>query len=382
VLLVDDEPLFLTSVEDALRAELDPLEVLRAEDGAAALEIARHQEVDVMVTDLRMPRLDGVELVATLTQIGRFVPTIFVTAHGTPRIEARIRSFGALAILEKPVDLGELVRLVRRRLELPRGGTMQGVSLPGFLQLLAMERKSCTLRAVAGRETGTFVFDRGALVDAQLPHGSGMDAALEMCRWERPVMHVEPSIAPSPTTLALPLEQLLLEAARLQDERSARDPLPPDASRVLDTLPPPPADPSGSLAEPASPINPSKGIDMSNVSQSLEMAMKIEGAVAAALVDYESGLTLGTSGGGPSFNIEAAAAGNTEVVRAKMKVKRSLGIDDAIEDILITLETQYHLIRPIPRLGNLFFYLSIDRERGNLGLARHKLADIEKQLEL
>ncbi|MCA9554930.1 MAG: hypothetical protein KC933_33175 [Myxococcales bacterium] len=118
---------------------------------------------------------------------------------------------------------------------------------------------------------------------------------------------------------------------------------------------------------------------MSNVKDSLREAMTIEGAIAVALVDYESGMTLGSDGDVRSFNIDVAAAGNTQVVRSKLDVMRQLGIGGTIEDILITLEDQYHLIR---MLGGttLFLYIAINRGRGNLGMARHRLKTIETNL--
>ena len=122
---------------------------------------------------------------------------------------------------------------------------------------------------------------------------------------------------------------------------------------------------------------------MANISQSLKMAMEIEGSVGAALVDYQSGMSLGVAGGGAHLDLDIAAAGNTEVVRCKMRVMESLHLEDAIEDILITLGKQYHIIRPIKK-GNssLFLYVVIDRKRGNLGLARHQLTKIEAELSV
>jgi len=120
---------------------------------------------------------------------------------------------------------------------------------------------------------------------------------------------------------------------------------------------------------------------MADAKESLEEAMKIDGAIGAALVDVKSGMCLGTSGGGKDLNLEVAAAGNTEVVRAKMKVMNSLGLKDKIEDVLITLGGQYHLIRMLKSAGNLFMYLALDREKSNLAMARHKLGSIEEALQ-
>ncbi|GGM71899.1 hypothetical protein GCM10007977_087060 [Dactylosporangium sucinum] len=122
----------------------------------------------------------------------------------------------------------------------------------------------------------------------------------------------------------------------------------------------------------------------STLDVALKHAMTIDGAIAVALVDYTSGMTLGTLGGGPEFDITVAAAGNTDVVRAKFRTIEMLGLPDRIEDILITLDSQYHLIRPLSsRNGQgLFLYLALSKARANLALARHQLKGIESSLEL
>ncbi|MFF1903020.1 hypothetical protein [Kitasatospora sp. NPDC058218] len=120
-----------------------------------------------------------------------------------------------------------------------------------------------------------------------------------------------------------------------------------------------------------------------NIDSALTDAMGIEGAIGVALVDYESGMSLGLLGGSQQLDLEVAAASNTEVVRAKMRAMAALSIDDVIEDILITLGAQYHLIRPLAGArGSLFLYLALDRSRANLALARHSLKRIESGLDV
>lgn len=120
-----------------------------------------------------------------------------------------------------------------------------------------------------------------------------------------------------------------------------------------------------------------------DIETALKEAMTVDGAVGVALVDYESGMSLGTQGGGHGLDLEVAAAGNTEVVRAKVRTLATLDMDDTVEDILITLGKQYHLIRPLAGTrGSLFLYLALDRSRGNLALARHSLKRIEAVLEV
>jgi hypothetical protein len=120
-----------------------------------------------------------------------------------------------------------------------------------------------------------------------------------------------------------------------------------------------------------------------NIDSALKEAMGIDGAIGVALVDWESGLCLGTQGGGKFIDLNLAAAGNTDVVRAKMRTVESLRLNDTIEDMLITLDKQYHLIRLVknPRNGSsLFLYLVLDRGRANLALARHSLTRIEGEI--
>ena len=109
----------------------------------------------------------------------------------------------------------------------------------------------------------------------------------------------------------------------------------------------------------------------------LDRALDIDGATAAMIVDYNSGMSLGSAGSG--IDLDVAAAGNTQVVRAKMDTISELGLEDSIEDMLITLNDAYHVIRPLPG-STLFFYLVLDRRHANLAMARYKLTGIVNEL--
>jgi len=118
---------------------------------------------------------------------------------------------------------------------------------------------------------------------------------------------------------------------------------------------------------------------MQNVQESLrELQNSLAGFLGAALVDHESGMALGTHGSG--INLDVASAGNTEVVRAKLRVMKQLEIGGSIEDILITLSDQLHVIRPIG--DTLFLYLALDKQQGNLGMARHVMAGVAKGIKI
>ena len=119
---------------------------------------------------------------------------------------------------------------------------------------------------------------------------------------------------------------------------------------------------------------------MASVQEALTQLLTVDGAMCAALVDSASGMLLGSAGSG--LDMDLAAAGNTEVVRAKMKTIKSLGIQGGIEDILITLTGQYHVIRPVEKHDGLFIYYVLDRARANLAMARRKVLEAEGQMTL
>ncbi len=125
---------------------------------------------------------------------------------------------------------------------------------------------------------------------------------------------------------------------------------------------------------------------MQKLQDSLVKALTIEGALGVTLGDWKTGMCLGFKGTNtpafPEKNLELAVAGNTEVIRAKMRVAEALKFKDRIEEILIILETQYHLMRLTKSINGLFFYLALDREKGNLALARIKLNQNQIENEL
>ncbi len=122
---------------------------------------------------------------------------------------------------------------------------------------------------------------------------------------------------------------------------------------------------------------------MAQLDQTINELLTIDGASGAAIVDIDSGMAL-AFGGAPGFDLSVAAAGNSNVVRAKMNTMRDIGLTGQIEDIMITLNSQYHLINILASEGTagLFIYLVLDRSKANLALARHKLKQVAKQVSV
>lgn len=119
-----------------------------------------------------------------------------------------------------------------------------------------------------------------------------------------------------------------------------------------------------------------------NVNEVLQDLKDNDGFVAAAIGHAESGMAMGTLGGGTDFNPEVAIAANSDVIKAKLRAMNALKLKGGIEDVLITLDTQYHLIRPLKANPVVFIYLALERKSANLAMARFKLQQAEDKLEL
>lgn len=386
VLIVDDEALFLASLVEGLSKYSNEFQVKTASNGLDALSILDTYNIDLVITDLKMPVMDGFQLIAEMIETYPLIPVIVMTAFGTSSMEEQLSHFGILGFLEKPIDLHALTAKIRTYQSMTTKGHIQGITLFSFLQLLEIEQKTLSLKILSRKKEGYLFFTEGKLVHAQYETYEGEEAACKIICWENVEIEIIEKFRKVKQTIQNSLTNLLMESARLKDEAERHTKNLKEKDLVFFEEPPL----SSNTQYYSSNINVSnlmsentigKEINMAgNINQTLSELMQIDGAMAMALVDSKSGMALGTIGSG--INLELAAAGNSEVLRAKTKVMANLGLKDRIEDILITLGSQYHLIRPLSNHPHLFIYMVLNRAQSNLALARHKLAEGEKQLEV
>lgn len=406
VLIVDDEKLFLASLTEGLASCGNKFEVLTANNGKQAIDIISSRSIELIVTDLKMPVMDGFQLLLYLMRENFNIPVIVMTAFGTPEIEKQLKEFQTFGYLEKPVDFQKLADKISEGLAKTQTGTLNGISLFSFLQLINVEQKTCQLKVVAREKEGILYFFKGELFDATNGKLKGEEAALDIVCWEEVEIEIVNIFKKIKQRIQKPLTNILMDAAQIKDEAGLQNEFgeteilskdqidSPELEIINSEIEEKMSDSFGSdtnqqnsLAKKAKiqpNINQKKEetkINMANnINQSLEELMQIEGAKAVALVDSESGMALGTAGGG--MNLDVAAAGNSEVIRAKYKTMGNLGLKDKIEDILISLGEQYHLIRPLKNHGNLFFYVALTRANANLAMARFKLSDVESRVQV
>ncbi len=219
VLIADDERPFLLSLKDGLKEHADNFNVTTAENGAEAVSILQHQSIDLLVTDLKMPTMDGFELLAHLSRHYPTVPVIVMTAFGTQEIEERLNRFDNFHYIEKPLDIEHLANAIYKALGDASRSFIRGINLATFLQLIQMEGKTCTLKINSTQGSGLLHIKKGQLYAAETKTARGEKAAHEIIFWGNPEIEMEPVCRPKEREIDTPIEFILLEAFRIEDER-------------------------------------------------------------------------------------------------------------------------------------------------------------------
>ncbi|MCK6551289.1 DUF4388 domain-containing protein [Myxococcota bacterium] len=386
VFIVDDEEDLVRALERRLSAALPGVEVLGFTAPLVALETLQSAEPALVITDVRMPGITGIELLIHARARWPALPFIVMTAFPTESVEREANTLG-VHYVAKPFKIQALVELaaelLARRDQPGFSGAVSAATLPDLIQLFLMSGSTGVLRVWHGAREGDLWFDRGAIIHATAGELVGRSAVFEVVSWTGGKFAMDLQVAPPARTVTESTTGLVLEALRRTDERRhgpseggedqrRGEDIEDDYIELSDDLEirPTSSDERGDEDMP------------NNVQNTLEKLRAIDGYIGACVVDSESAMSLGSDGGGSMLNLDVAAAGNAEVVKAKRKTIRALGLKDEVEDILISLSKQYHLIRPLRVRPGVFIYVALDRARANLAMARMTVSDVEKTLEL
>jgi CheY-like chemotaxis protein/predicted regulator of Ras-like GTPase activity (Roadblock/LC7/MglB family) len=221
VLIVDDEKSLVLTMQAGFVAYKDKFAVHTAENGKVATTILESTPIDLVVTDLKMPEMDGFELLVHLNAHFPNIPAIVMTAFGTPEIETNLKENGMLRLLEKPVDFDELTQAILKSIDgNDDGGILTGISLPSFLQLIEMEQNTCLMEVTTpSAKQGLLYFQKGILYDALYNDLKGEEAVYAMLA----IDDVKISFRSLPNkrfkkNININLMTLLMEGVRRKDE--------------------------------------------------------------------------------------------------------------------------------------------------------------------
>jgi len=360
ILVVDDEPSVLFALSESLTDKRRGVRVATAANGVEAVAVLESEPVDLVLTDLRMPDMDGFELLTFLRRNHAALPVILMTALGSADTSARLATAGSFECLPKPFNLPDLKRKIAEMLAQRVKGRVENISLASFLQLLEMERKTCTLSVRSpdpetDRE-GKLYFRAGRLVGAASGEESGREAALEIVTWEHTNIEIADGCPPVDPEIDVSLSFLLMEGMRLKDEREKGvEPAAvaePDLDEILTDVSPRSEELSRLLAE------------------RLKRGKGTKGVEAILLVET-AGIVVAAAGESEKRGAEVAATVS--------RFLRDRGLGEVLQEVLVTTADHYWLVRPVG-IGQRFLLLILDRHRGNLARAQLDLVEIERAL--
>lgn len=226
VLIVDDDKEMLLALKEGFKKYQESFAVLLAEDGLVALEGLKANVISLVVTDLKMPRMDGFELLAHIMEHYPDIPVIMITGYSTPEMERLAREGGAVGYISKPFLIESLARQIMATLRKEsEGGTLHSVNSGMFLQLIEMEQKTCTIRLEdkTSGQKGILFFREGELLDARVNHLKGESAAFKIFSWDEVNLSIQNGCALTENKIRKELQPLILEAMRQKDETALEE---------------------------------------------------------------------------------------------------------------------------------------------------------------
>lgn len=221
VLVADDEHAIRRLMQEALPHHLPGFEVAVVADGQEAIDYLSSKPVDVVVTDIAMPVKDGFAVLAHVRNHHPNLPVVVLTAAAVEAIHREAPRLGLLRVVQKPASAAQVAQHVLDARSETARGRMTGIPLATLLQLLQIERKTCSLFVRSGERRGRLHFRSGELVNAyafELDE-EGEDAARYLLALDDVTIDFERSLHNHLRRIHTPLETLLIDVARRDDER-------------------------------------------------------------------------------------------------------------------------------------------------------------------
>ncbi|MBU0484411.1 MAG: response regulator [Proteobacteria bacterium] len=219
ILITDDEESIRITLLEWFATKYD-FNILMAENGKEAVKILKSETVDLLISDLNMPKMDGFELLAFMNNNFPSIPIVIMTAFVTPEIKQKVKDLGAAQFLEKPLNFETLEAINFEKISGSSSGQVMGISLQSFLQLIDMEHKTCTLTVKSKGKTGYIYLDKGELINAVTGDLEGPDAAYEIVCWtdEDLKIEIDKTCKNQERKIEFTIMSLLMESARMIDE--------------------------------------------------------------------------------------------------------------------------------------------------------------------
>jgi CheY-like chemotaxis protein len=185
ILLAEDDADQLNLITRKLKKYSDKFEVITANDGKEAIEVLKEEPVSLVITDIQMPRMNGMMVLAYVHTFLPNVPCFVMTAYGTSRLREKLPK-DILRFFKKPFNVDDLAHAILAVLE-PKENLedIKGISLLSILDLIQMEKTTCVFEVdTPDGPGGLMYFEDGILFDAKCGDLAGESAALELISGE------------------------------------------------------------------------------------------------------------------------------------------------------------------------------------------------------
>jgi CheY-like chemotaxis protein/predicted regulator of Ras-like GTPase activity (Roadblock/LC7/MglB family) len=424
VLIVEDNPVLLKILQSGLKKYDHQFAITTARDGQEAIEVLKSEDITLLVTDLQMPKIDGLALLAYMNDHHPEIPCVVMSAHGTPQIKEKI-SRDVLRFIEKPFEIEELVETILPTLAGDEpAGTLNGISISNFLQMIHMEQKTCLLEIeTPDSRTGYFYFEEGQLFDAVFEDLNGEEAALAIIPHNRAKIRFK-NLAKGAKKVSQRIQKdlkaLIIDAMRMKDESDAdrpaksetaveedlftswetskrpEAPMGDDLDGQLDLLEfdddeleedllePTPAVAGKKPLKPEKTVSPTAGAPpkpsgIDAVSSVLTRLRNVTGYRGSAIVD-ESGEVVLQDAGASGLDLEWCAAMALELIRNAQKTSAETGLG-AVNEVIIAAEAGTLLCQSAGAAGDRFHALVVLGPDGNRALAKITLKKMRPSIE-
>jgi len=220
VLMVDDEEVLVWTTARQMARERPDLAFQGFVDPEQALAQLRRESPDLLITDVRMSKMNGLELLLAARELAPQLPVIVVTAYGSPEVRTQVQQAGSVEYLEKPFTFPQLLAAVDQALRKPSGfsGAIQLPMLPDLIQMYALSRMTGALQIRRGGEQSALWFDQGEVVHAACGVLTGDEAFYHLLGWEGGTFASQPDATAPARTIQAGWQALLVEGCRRLDE--------------------------------------------------------------------------------------------------------------------------------------------------------------------
>jgi CheY-like chemotaxis protein len=222
VLIVDDEETLTWSLAKSLAVDRETYEVTIANSGEEALPLMNGTTYDVVVLDIRLPGMNGLDVLMKVKERSPATKVIMMTAYGSSEIKAKAKAKGSLFYIEKPFEIDQMRELIFKALKegTSKGfdGSITGLQLPDLIQMNCLSQVTTALYVRKGNNEGCIFFEDGQITHAQIGVNEGEEALFSILSWSSGSFRFVVGVKAPKKTISTNWEYLLIEGMRKADE--------------------------------------------------------------------------------------------------------------------------------------------------------------------